>query len=92
MESSFNTGSSSEVIKKFVTTNDFDYRCLISQSYPQPGQVHSQESLPPTNTDCVLKKVKHDEACVTNSLSSFEINDQHRHQISCCVPNKSSVK
>ena len=66
--------------------------CLIAQSSPQPGQVYSQGPLIHTNADRVTQKARHDQACVTNSLSSFEINDQHRHQISCCVPKKSSVK
>ena len=40
VESSNNTGYSSEVIKKFSTRNNLDDRFLIAQTSPQPGQVH----------------------------------------------------
>ena len=91
VESSNNTGSSSEVIRKVVTTNDLDDRCLIAQTSPQPGQVHSQGHLPPTNADQVPKNSTLDHTCVTNSVLTNEINDQHEDLTSCSMVKTSSL-
>ena len=77
VESSKNTGTSSEVIKKVVTTNNLDDRCLKSKSIPHVGQVHSQGFLPRTNTDRVPKKATRDQACATvKSCSVKEVEIQ----------------
>ena len=79
VDSSKNTGTSIEVIKKVVTTNYLDDRCLKAKSTPHVGQVHSQGCLPRTNADRVPRKATRDQACATvESCSVKEVEIQNR--------------